>query len=155
MLLLLLIKLFLIGDLTVKSPAFADKNYIPLKYTCVADNISPPLLVESIPQNTKSLALIVVDTSSFGEFDHWVMWNIPPEGKIDENTAPGKQGWNSRKENYYTGPCPPNGVHEYRFRMYALDVILDLPNNTSKKDLEKAMRSHILAQGELIGLFQK
>jgi Raf kinase inhibitor-like YbhB/YbcL family protein len=142
------------SPLTVTSTAFANNHYIPLKYTCATQNVNPALLIDHLPKNTKSLAVIVCDSdAAFGSFDHWIMWNIPPQKKIEENTAPGKQGANSNRENKYTGPCPISGVHTYHFRVYALDTKLNLPDSTNKKTLEKAMKAHIISSGELIGLY--
>jgi len=143
-------------DLIVQSTAFANRHYIPYRYTCDAENINPALRISGIPHGTKSLVLIMLDTSAaFGVFDHWLVWNIPPTGRIDENSSPGVTGWNSRKENKYTGPCPPNGRHEYRFRVYALDIFLNLSANNHKEAVLKAIRGHVLAKGELTGLFQR
>lgn len=142
--------------LTVKSPAFANNDFIPSKYTCTGSNINPELIIKDLPDEAKSLALIVEDPdASSGTFDHWVMWNIPVKDKIEENSTPGAQGKNGKNENKYTGPCPSTGTHHYHFKVYALDTKLDLPINTDKNDLLKTMKSHILASGELIGLFKK
>jgi hypothetical protein len=141
--------------LTVKSSAFANGNYISEKYTCEGENYNPEIEVENIPAGAKSLALIMDDTESpNGEFVHWVMWNIPVKGKINEKIAPGVQGKNSKKENKYYGPCPPNGIHKYHFKIYALDKNLDLPASTDKAALLKAMEGHILANGELVGQYK-
>ncbi|MDP3555984.1 MAG: YbhB/YbcL family Raf kinase inhibitor-like protein [Bacteroidota bacterium] len=143
-------------NLIVKSSAFAHNNYIPFRYTCDGVNINPALIIENIPKNTKCFALIMDDTDSpNGEFTHWVMWNIPPKKNINENSAPGVQGRNSRLENKYYGPCPPNGMHKYHFKVYALDANLDLSLNTDKNDLLKSMEGHILSSGELIGLYYR
>lgn len=143
-------------SLTVQSSAFADNNYIPARYTCEGLNHNPSLFINNIPANAQSLALIMDDTDSpNGPFVHWVMWNIPVEEKIAENSAPGIQGQNSRKENKYTGPCPPNGIHSYHFRIYALDNKINLPESGNKEDLLKAMEGHILTSGELVGLYKK
>ncbi|HTF02418.1 MAG TPA: YbhB/YbcL family Raf kinase inhibitor-like protein, partial [Bacteroidia bacterium] len=105
---------------------------------------------------TKSLALIMDDPDApSGDFVHWVMWNIPVQEKIAENTAPGMQGLNGRKETKYTGPCPPSGTHHYHFKIYALDTELSLLTTTDKQGLLLAMKGHILGTGELIGLFKK
>jgi len=144
------------GELIVQSTAFANTHYIPYRYTCDGENVSPGLRITKIPSSAKSLALIMVDSSAaFGIFDHWVVWNIPVAGRIEENGRTGITGRNSRKENKYMGPCPPNGLHEYRFRIYALDVELNLPDTAGKRILLRAMQGHILAKGELIGLFQR
>lgn len=142
--------------LIVESPAFANNELIPAKYTCVGSNINPALVITDIPYGTKSLALIVDDPDApNGTFDHWIMWNIPPIAVIDENSAPGIQGRNGKGENKYMGPCPPSGTHHYNFKVYALDTKLNLPAGSNKTALLKAMDKHILVSGELIGLFKK
>ncbi len=144
-----------IRTMSVKSPAFAANGFIPARYTCEGSNISPPLVIDNIPEETRTLALIVEDPDApGGTFDHWVMWNIPPDGRIEEDSAPGREGKNSAQENKFYAPCPPSGTHHYHFKVYALDTELDLPDNTHKKALVKAMEGHILAEGELTGLYQ-
>lgn len=142
--------------LTIKSPAFENNGSIPSKYTCDGSNINPAITIDEIPTETVSLALVLDDPDApNGTFDHWVMWNIPPTQMIEENSNPGSEGKNGMKENKYIGPCPPKGTHHYHFKVYALDTKLDLEDNTDKKVLEKAMEGHILANGELIGLYKK
>lgn len=142
--------------LVVQSTAFANGNYIPYRYTCDAENVNPEIRISNIPAPARSLALIMQDSSAaFGEFDHWIVWNIPPGATIKENSVPGVTGRNSRKENKYYGPCPPNGAHEYNFRVYALDTQLQLADSSGKYTLLKAMRGHIVAQGELNARFQR
>jgi hypothetical protein len=131
-------------------------GFIPDKYTCAGENINPPLNVTNIPENTKTLALIIDDPDApHGTFDHWVMWNIPVKERIEENSIPGAEGKNGRGENKYMGPCPPAGTHHYHFTIYALDVKLELNLDTDKKALLNAMKDHILATSELIGLYEK
>jgi Raf kinase inhibitor-like YbhB/YbcL family protein len=144
-------------DLIVKSSAFENNKLIPSKYSCDGEEISPPITVEGIPPQTKTVALILDDPDApRGTFDHWIVWNIPPTGKIAENSVPGTQGLNSAGQQTYIGMCPPSGTHRYFFKVYALDTKLDLKaNSTKKKDLEKAMQGHILAKGELIGLYAR
>ena len=143
-------------ELKVESTAFANGHYIPYRYTCDAENINPGLRIGKIPDGSKSFVLIMLDTSvAFGVFDHWVVWNIPPTQLIKENSSPGITGWNSRNENKYTGPCPPNGVHEYHFRIYALNTFLNLPGSSSKVEVIKAMQGHVISWGEAVGLFQR
>src|ERR1051326_2842006 len=109
--------------LNISSTAFSNGGHLPAKYTCEGENISPPLTIKNIPREAKSLALIMEDPDAvFGTFDHWLMWNIPPHEEIEENTFPGIQGENSSGTNSYYGPCPPNGVHTYQFKLYALDA---------------------------------
>jgi Raf kinase inhibitor-like YbhB/YbcL family protein len=145
------------ANLIVKSPVFENNKSIPSKYSCDGDEVNPPLTIEGIPPATKTLALVVDDPDApMGTFDHWIVWNIPPEGKITENSVPGTQGLNSGRQQGYIGMCPPSGTHRYFFKVYALDVNLDLkPNQTRKKDLEKAIQGHILVKGELIGLYRR
>lgn len=129
---------------------------IPVKYTCSGENINPEISISGIPAETKSLALIMDDPDApSGDFVHWVMWNILTDGKISENSAPGVQGVNDFGENKYGGPCPPSGTHHYHFKIYALDTKLELPAETDKQGLLKAMEGHVLASGELVGLFKK
>jgi hypothetical protein len=142
--------------LTVKSPAFGPSDHIPARYTCDGEGINPELIIENVPDNVRTLALIMEDPDAAkGTFDHWIMWNIPVTKKIAENSAPGTQGQNGKKENKYAGPCPPSGTHHYHFKIYALDKQLDLPSGSDKKALLKAMEGHILGEGELIGLYQR
>lgn len=142
--------------LTVKSPAFVDGELIPSKYTCDGENINPEITVENVPESTQVLALILDDPDApKGTFDHWIMWNMPVTKTLKENSAPGTQGKNGRGENKYTGPCPPSGTHHYHFKVYALDARLDIPGNSDKQALLKAMKGHILAEGELTGLYKR
>ncbi len=143
-------------SLIVKSPAFSNNDFIPSKYTCEGLNINPALTLKKIPEHTKSLAIIMDDPDApAGTFVHWVMWNIPPTEKIEENKTPGVVGVNGKNENKYAGPCPPNGTHHYHFKIYALDTNLDIPINSDKKALVKAMDGHIMDSGELIGVYKK
>jgi Raf kinase inhibitor-like YbhB/YbcL family protein len=143
--------------LLVKSIAFENNKLIPVKYTCDGANVNPPLTVEGIPEDTKTLVLIVDDPDApMGTFDHWIVWNIPPTTrKIEENTVPGIEGMSSYRKHAYGGPCPPYGTHRYFFKVYALDTQLDLKSNSTKKDVEKAMENHVLAEGELVGLYRR
>ena len=143
-------------ELTVKSPAFENNKLIPSKYTCDGEEVSPPLTVEGIPEKTKSLALIMEDPDApAGLFIHWLVWNIPPSNEIQENSVPGTEGLNTNKKNSYHGPCPPGGTHRYYFKVYALDTHLNLSAFSEKEVLENAMQNHILAHGELIGLYRR
>jgi Raf kinase inhibitor-like YbhB/YbcL family protein len=142
--------------LTVKSPAFENNKLMPSKYTCDGEEVSPPLTVEGIPEKTKSLALIMEDPDApAGLFIHWLVWNIPPSNEIQENSVPGTEGLNTNKKNSYHGPCPPGGTHRYYFKVYALDAHLNLGAFSDKEVLENAMQNHILAHGELIGLYRR
>ena len=142
--------------LLISSPAFEHQSKIPLQYTCDGRNINPPLTIEQIPEEAKSLVLIVDDPDApGGMWVHWVVWNIPITLSIKENSIPGVEGINDSRRNHYGGPCPPSGTHRYFFKVYALDEVLELPATTDKKALEQAMQPHILAFGEIIGLYER
>jgi Raf kinase inhibitor-like YbhB/YbcL family protein len=142
--------------LQVRSVAFSQGGHIPPKYTCEGENINPPLEISGIPERTKSLALLVEDPDApSGLFEHWLVWNIPPNEAISENTVPGISGRNSFGTTSYGGPCPPSGSHRYFFRVYALDTDLDIAAGADKPTLQRAMKDHVLASGELMGHYQK
>lgn len=146
-------------ELKITSPAFVTNGYIPARYTCDGTNINPPLEIDNVPAEAKSLVLIVDDPDApVGMWVHWVVWNIDPATReIAEDTVPraAAQGKNDWKRNGYGGPCPPSGVHRYFFKLYALDTKLNLGAGTTKTSLEKAMHGHILANAELIGLYKR
>jgi Raf kinase inhibitor-like YbhB/YbcL family protein len=145
-----------LSTFTLSSSAFTHGGYIPQKYTFEGDDINPPLHLQHIPKDTKSIVLIVDDPDApKGVFDHWLVWNIMPIEMIIENSAPGIMGKNSLGNNRYNGPCPSSGIHKYFFTAYALDAKLDLPTESSRKILEKAMDGHVLASASLIGLFRR
>ena len=144
------------GNMRLTSPAFENNKLIPLKYTCQGEDINPALSIEDIPGGTKSLALIVDDPDApMGTWVHWVVYDIAPVSRIDEDSIPGKQGINDFRRKDYGGPCPPSGTHRYFFKIYALDEELGLEEGVNKKGLEKAMQAHILEKAELIGLYKK
>ncbi len=143
-------------ELTITSPVFKNNGTIPEKYTCDGDDINPPLEIEGLPDNTRCLVLIVDDPDSvIGTFDHWIVWNIPPVEKIVEKSVPGVEGLNDFGRKSYGGPCPPSGTHRYFFRVYALDMKLNLEKNSRRVDVERAMVGHILAKGEIVGLYSR
>jgi len=142
--------------LAITSPAFENNGFIPSKYTCDGDNINPALKIAGVPEGTQSLTLIVDDPDApMGTWDHWIVWNIPPTERIEENSVPGTEGLNDSRKHSYGGPCPPSGAHRYFFKVYALDTKLVLHPNSRKKDVEKAMEGHILAKGEIVGLYKR
>jgi hypothetical protein len=145
------------ATLAISSPAFSANDMIPAKFTCEGASISPALHLGEFPSETQSLAIIVhdPDASHPGGFTHWVAFNIDPMRDIPEGFKGGVQGLNGGGKAGYTGPCPPSGVHHYHFMVYALDTRLDLPAQTDKAALEKAMQGHILALGDLVGLYKK
>src|SRR5574337_279857 len=152
------------AKMELKSQSFQAGEMIPAKYTCDGQDISPPLHWSDPPAGTSGFALISDDPDApVGTWVHWVMWNIPAGSRVlDENlpktaSLPNgtKQGTTDFRRIGYGGPCPPSGTHRYFFKLYALDTTLDLPANTTKKDLEKAMQGHILGQAELMGTYRR
>lgn len=150
--------------MTVTSTAFEEGGMIPSKYTCDADDISPALSWDGVPENTKSLALICDDPDApAGIWVHWVIYNIPsdtgglPEKcPADEKFKDGtRTGINSWGKFGYGGPCPPGGTHRYYFKLYALDTVLDLSGKVDKKELLKGMEEHILAEAQLMGKYKR
>ena len=141
----------------LSSPEFENNDYIPKKFTCQGDDVNPALIIEDIPNEAKTFALIVDDPDApMGTWVHWVVYNIPTAmSQIKEDSIPGIQVMNNFGRVEYGGPCPPFGTHRYFFKVYALDVELGLKENSRKKDLEKAMEGHILDKAELIGLYKK
>ncbi|MFH1783097.1 MAG: YbhB/YbcL family Raf kinase inhibitor-like protein [Candidatus Omnitrophota bacterium] len=144
------------GTMNIKSPDFDHNGLIPKRYTGQGEDINPALLIDGIPSNAKSLALIVDDPDTpMGTWVHWVVFNIPIIAEIRENTIPGKQGINDFGKKNYGGPMPPSGTHRYFFKIYALDIMLDLEEGISKSALEKAMEGHVIATAELVGRYKK
>lgn len=145
------------------SSAFQDGGKIPQKYTCEGDNINPPLSIQDVPKEAKSLVLIMddPDVPSFVRqdqmWDHWVVYNIPPSvTEIQENTKPdGTLGKNTSGTLCYQGPCPPDREHRYFFKLYALDTFLSLPKGATKKEVESAMQGHIIAKAGWMGRYEK
>jgi hypothetical protein len=146
------------------SPAFEDEGMIPSRFTCDDINVSPPLKWESAPAGTKSFALICDDPDApVGTWVHWVIFNIPPAiHELPENVLPDKtlkngavQGKNDFRKLGYGGPCPPGGTHRYYFKLYALDMELNLSSGILKVDLLGAIRNHILAECQLMGKYKR
>lgn len=143
----------------INSQAFEHNGRIPAKYTCNGENINPPLEIVDVPENAKSMVLIVDDPDApMGNWSHWVVFNIDPrvkniaensvpEGAVEGNTTFGKPG--------YGGPCPPSGTHRYFFKLYALKKTLAINGVGNKEILLKAMEGAIVDQAELIGLYSQ
>jgi Raf kinase inhibitor-like YbhB/YbcL family protein len=142
----------------IESPAFVHEQIIPKRYTCDGEDLSPPLHFKDLPAKTKSLVLIVDDPDApVGTFDHWLVWDIPPSTlDVKEGAKMSHQGTNGFGTQKYRGPCPPKGrAHRYFFKLYALDSLLNLPEGSSKTDLEEAMEGHVLGKTHLIGRYQR
>ena len=145
------------------SSAFEHEGKIPSKYTCDGDNISPPLAISDVPSGTKSLTLLMDDPDvpkhlrADGMWDHWVVFNIAAgTSQINEGEEPaGTHGAGTSGNLNYFGPCPPDREHRYFFKLYALDTELDLPEKSSKQQVEKAMEGHIVERVELMGRYER
>ncbi len=145
------------------SPTFHNNGTIPFKYTCDGENSNPPLEISDVPSNAKSLVLIMEDPDvpkhirPDGMWDHWIIFNIPPNiKKIEENKSPqGTYGKNTFRKLTYGGPCPPDKEHRYFFKLYALDIKLNLLEGSSKQELINTMKSHIIEKTELIGRYNR
>ena len=142
------------------TPAFDDGESIPDQYGYEAENVSPPLHVDDVPDEASSLALIMDDPDAepiAGKiWTHWVVWNIPADmTTIAEGETPDAalEGQTDYGESTYGGPNPPDGEHTYRFRLYALDTELDLAAGSSESDLEAAMDGHVVAETLLTGTY--
>jgi Raf kinase inhibitor-like YbhB/YbcL family protein len=143
--------------LQIYSPAFLENGFIPGKYTCDGENISPPFHIKGVSSKSRSLVLIMEDPDALtGDWVHWTVWNMEPATRvISENSVPdgSVEGDTDYELPAWAGPCPRWGVHRYMFRLYALDVKLDLPLRATKAQLDKAMKGHILDRSELVGLY--
>ena len=148
------------NEFSLTSTVFAKNQPIPAQYTCKGQNTRPPLSINKVPADAKSLTLIMRDPDApSGEWTHWLVWNISPSTtEIDEKAfLPGAiEGTTSFGKPGYGGPCPPagSGVHHYIFDIYALDGILDLPTSADRNQLEKALQGHVIGKAELVGTFK-
>ena len=145
---------------TITSPIFQDNEYMTERYTCDGQDKNPPLKFGEIPQDAKSLVLVMDDPDApTGNFAHWLLWNIPPNTEgIKEGELPlgSVQGKNSAGRIGYIGPCPPIGrAHHYQFKLYALDTILDLPEGGHQNELESRAQKHILESAQIVGLYAR
>jgi Raf kinase inhibitor-like YbhB/YbcL family protein len=151
--------------LNLSSKSFASGENIPKQYTCDAEDRSPELHWAAPPAATKSFALIADDPDApVGTWVHWVLFNLPADTRSLPESLPktaavesgAVQGQNDFGKTGYNGPCPPPGKpHRYFFKLYALDLTVNLKSNAKKPDLERAMKGHILAQGEYMGRYAR
>lgn len=152
-------------NITIWSDTFKNGENIPVEYTCDGENISPGLFWKGIPAGTKSITLIMDDPDApMGTFVHWVLFNLTSDvDKLSKGIRP-KESFFKHDTHHgmtdfgrigYGGPCPPSGVHRYYFRIYALDKLLGLETGATRKQVDDAMSGHILAMGELFGLYRR
>jgi Raf kinase inhibitor-like YbhB/YbcL family protein len=150
--------------LQLTSPSFSDQGPIPAALTCDGGNRSPALAWSPPPGTARSLALTVTDPDApIGTFTHWVLFNlpassrslpdgVPPEGRRADGSI---QGNNDFGNPGYGGPCPPSGVHHYVFVLYAVDTALSLAPGASRRELENALKGHVVARGKLVGTYHR
>lgn len=146
------------AKMKITSSAFQEGGNIPSKFSCDGADTSPPLQITDVPSGAKSLVLIVDDPDApSGLFTHWTAWNISPQtSTIAEGSTPkGVQGTSDFGKSGYGGPCPPSGTHRYYFKIFALDRELDLPSGAKRRQLDAAMKGHVIAQGELMGRYSR
>lgn len=151
--------------LTLTSPAFKEGERIPVKYTCDGENVSPELLIQNIPEGTKSLVLVMDDpdipesvkqSRGIQKFDHWVVYNIPADtGVIPEGVQIGTGGLNSVGSSEYRGPCPPDREHRYFFRLYAVSGELAFIKAPTLDEVEEAARGMSLGSATLMGKYER
>ena len=152
-------------NMQLTSAAFKEGEPIAATYTCDGKNVSPPLKWSGAPAETKSLVLIADDPDApVGTWVHWVLYDLPPTvSELSEDLPKGqytpggaKQGLNDFKHLGYGGPCPPPGKpHRYFFKLYALDAQLSINPGATKREVEKAMEKHVLAEGRLMGTYKR
>jgi Raf kinase inhibitor-like YbhB/YbcL family protein len=152
------------AELKLTSTAFEDGKPIPYLYTCEGDDMSPPLQWSGAPVTTRTYAMVCEDPDApRGTWIHWVLYNISGDAvelikavpTLPQLPSGARHGRNTAGDMAYAGPCPPPGKpHRYFFRLYALDISLNLPPGATKAELEQAMAQHIVAQGSLMGTYQ-
>ena len=153
-------------NFALTSSAFPNEGEIPMQFTCDGEDLSPPLSFTDVPEGARSLALIVDDPDAPDPaaprmtWVHWVLYNLPADASglaesVTDLPAGTLQGINDWKRTGYGGPCPPIGTHRYFFKLYALDTTLELEAGATKQELLDAMAGHVLAEGELIGVYER
>lgn len=147
------------GSLTVSSPAFRDDEPIPTRYTCTGTGVNPALHWSGLPSDTRSIAVVVDDPDApDGAYVHWVVFDIAPrDTEIPEDSLPSgaQQAAGTNGRAVYTPPCPDEGVHHYRFSVYALDSSLTLPDDATLEAALDAIPHHAIAHGRLTGIVRK
>ncbi|MGB3615320.1 MAG: YbhB/YbcL family Raf kinase inhibitor-like protein [Elainellaceae cyanobacterium] len=153
-----------VAPMAIASSAFEPDGLIPVTYTCDGEDISPPLSWDGIPETAASLVLICDDPDApGGTFVHWVLYNIPAEVTDLPAAVPDapelEQGRLQGKNDFgnigYGGPCPPRGVHRYRFKVYALSQVLALEAGATKRQVLQTMADDVLAGGEPVGRYSR
>jgi Raf kinase inhibitor-like YbhB/YbcL family protein len=147
------------GDFALESCAFEHARAIPRRYSCDGEDVSPPLRWANVPDEARSLALLVDDPDApSGVFTHWVAWGLDPAAReLREGEAAPREGRNDFGGVGYRGPCPPrgHGPHRYVFRLYALARELELAAGAARADLVRATKGYLLATAELVGTYER
>jgi len=147
------------NQMKISTKAFSPTRPIPERFTADGMDVNPPLAIGGVPRQAKSLVLIVDDPDApMGTWNHWLVWNIKPgTTSIEEDSVPrgAVVGANDAGSAKYVGPSPPRGTHRYFFRLYALDILLDLPGGSDRRSLDDAMNGHVIARAELLGRYAR
>jgi Raf kinase inhibitor-like YbhB/YbcL family protein len=147
------------SEFALESSAFQHAQPMPSRYTCEGEDVSPPLRWTGVPDETRSLALIVDDPDApNGVFTHWIAWGLDPAtGELGEGEAAPSEGQNDFGTSGYRGPCPPpgHGSHRYHFRLYALDAEPEVGPGAAKAELEQAIEGNVLTTAELVGTYER
>jgi Raf kinase inhibitor-like YbhB/YbcL family protein len=151
--------------LSISSPAFEEGGKIPSKYTCDADNVSPEIRIEGVPEGTVSFVLVMDDPDipdtvkqarGIEKFDHWAVYNIGADTTVlAEGKSVGTGAVNSTGKTSYTGPCPPDREHRYFFRLYALSGTLNFIQAPTLDELETAARGMMIESATLMGRYER
>lgn len=146
--------------LAVASSAFSDGRRIPTKYTADGEGLAPPIAWDNQPESTRSMVVICEDPDAPRPmpFVHWLAYGLPSAaGSTDKAAAFGREGKNSTMRLGFTPPAPPpgHGPHCYHFEVFALDTVLELEPGAGRSALIEAMRGHVLAWGETVGIYER
>jgi Raf kinase inhibitor-like YbhB/YbcL family protein len=142
----------------IKSTSFVDGQTIPTTFTCSGSGVSPVLVISDVPENAKSLVLIMHDPDAVsGDFIHWLVWNIDPKTKVineDEIPTGATVGANCLGKTGYVAPCPPrgSGTHRYIFELLALDSTLQLPKDATCKLVRYHIKNHLIEETSITGM---
>lgn len=151
-------------SIILQSPAFKNNEPIPSRYTCDGENISPALNWDHLPEDTRTITIVVHDPDApSGNFIHWIIYDIPvtmkdlQEGITSTLNLPdgAAMGTNDARRIGYYGPCPPSGVHHYHFTIYAVNTFLRLDAGATRTELMQSMKGHILEEGKLVGTYKR
>jgi Raf kinase inhibitor-like YbhB/YbcL family protein len=146
-------------EFALESGAFEHAQPIPKRHTCDGEDVSPPLHWTNVPEEARSLVLLLDDPDApSGIFTHWIAWGLDPAtGALGEGEATPSEGRNDFGSVGYRGPCPPpgHGRHRYVFRLYALERDLDLDSGAGKAELEQAIEGHVVTMAELVGTYER